>query len=385
MKFIKQSIIILPIIALTFFGYNKWLFAWGLFDLFKDNRYTTEGMSKVSDFDPEKDILYLPELKDKKLFEAVGDLSICRKKEVRKYIYLYLTIGRPYTIKSIARSKIYLDIINDIFEKNSDIPKEIALLPLLESGFDPMAVSKSNAVGLWQFLKSTSKHLGLRGDKWVEERRDIEKSTHAAIRHLRNLHKIFNSWGLALAAYNGGGGQVKRAMQRTGAKDIWELQESKALTVETGEYLPRYLALLIIYQNQSLFGIDDEIASYKKTKTENINLNYSLRINDIIKYCGVDRATIKRYNPEIRRSITPPSLKTFSLRLPVEAIEMFKKNEGKLYKRKIRRVKIYRVRRGDSVSKIARRYSRSVQTIAKFNKLHKPYTIRVGQILQIPI
>ncbi len=385
MNLIKKPTIILPLIVLIFFGYNKWLFSWGLFDLFKDNQYSTEGMLRVDKFNPNRDILYLPKLKDKKLFQAVNDLSICRKREVRKYIYLYLTAWRPYTVRAMGRSQLYLKIINDIFEQNKDIPKEIALLPLLESGFDPMAVSKSKAVGLWQFLRSTARHLGLRGDKWIEERRDIEKSTEAAIRHLRNLHRIFNSWGLALAAYNGGGGKVKRAMQKTGAKDIWQLQASNSLSMETREYLPKFLALLIIYQNQSLFGIDDEIGGVSQEETSNIELNYALRLSDISKYCGVDRKTILKYNPELRRSITPPTVKTFSLRLPTGAVKKFKKNKKKLYKRKISRVKLYRVRRGDSISKIARKHRKSVRTILKFNKLRKPYLIRVGQLIQIPL
>jgi len=384
-NFIKKSIIILPLITFIFFGYNKWVFSWGLFDLFTDNKYSSEGLKKVQEFNPEKDILYLPDLSDKKLFYAVNDLSICRKQEVRKYIYLYLTVGREYVIRAIERSEIYLDIIYGIFEENRDIPKEIALLPLLESGFDPMAVSRSNAVGLWQFLKSTSQHFDLRGDKWVEERRDIEKSTTAAIRHLRHLHSMFNSWDLALAAYNGGGGQVRRAMQKTGAKNIWQLQEAGVLSQETSQYVPRYLALLIIYKNQKLFGIEDEIKNLNTEKTDTVTLKYSVNINDVSRVCNVDRETIKKYNPEIKMSITPPTVKDFRLRLPEEAKEKFEKNKNLLYKNGIRSVKRYRVKRGDSISKIAAKSRTSISVIARLNEIQKPYYIKIGQIIYIPI
>ena len=352
MKFAKYTVTSL-LILIIFFGYNKWVFSWGLFDLFSENTYTEEGLQKVHDFDPEEDILYLPKLSDKEIFESARDLSICRKKEVRKYIYIYLTTGREYVKKSIERSYLYIDIINDIFAENKDIPPEIALLPLLESGFDPTAVSRSNAVGLWQFLKSTSKHFDLKGDKWVEERRDIEKSTLAAIRHLRNLNNNFKSWDLALAAYNGGGGQVRRAMNKTGAKSIWQLIEMKALTRETSEYVPRYIALMMIYKNQKLFGIEDEIRIPSKEKTENIVLKYSVNINQVSRICDVEKDTIMKFNPELKRTLTPPTVKDYTLRLPVKAKNMFKSKSKTLYKEKIRRIKAYRVRKGDTVSRIA--------------------------------
>ncbi|MCP4131406.1 MAG: transglycosylase SLT domain-containing protein [bacterium] len=359
---ISRFIIVFIVFATVFASYQH-LFSWGLFNLFSDTSFSEEGLQKSVDFDPDKDILYLPKLEGKKLFESVDDLSICRKKDVRKYIYIYLTTGRKFAIRSIERSYLYMGIIDDIFEKNSDIPKDIALLPLLESGFSPNAVSRSKAMGLWQFMKSTSKPLGLKRNKWVDERRDIEKSTNAAIRHLRHLHKSLGSWELALAAYNGGGGHVRRSMKKSGTSEIWSLIDSGAMKQEPSEYVPRYLALLLIYKNQSLFGIKDEISIPETFDTENITLEFPVNIKDVSKVCEVPLKTIKKFNPELNHHITPPYNKEYSLRLPAEVKDKFKLNKKKLYKYKFKGVKRYTVKRGDNLSSIAKRHKKKLVSL----------------------
>jgi membrane-bound lytic murein transglycosylase D len=381
---LKRISAILLVSGAIFFGYNKWLFSWGLFDLFSDKAFTEEGLEKVTEFNPETDILYLPGLEGKDIFQASKDLSITRKKEIRKFIYLYLTTGRDYVKASIYRSYDYMDIIEEIFKEYPDIPSEIALLPLLESGFNPMAVSRSNAIGLWQFLSNTSVYFGLKSDKWVEERRDIDKSTRAALEHLRHLYNSFGSWDLALAAYNGGGGQVRRAMEKTGAKDIWELRKAGVLTKETGEYVPRYLALLIIYNNQKLFGLDKEIASPEKEKTIPVKLKYAVNIHEVSRHLEVPIETIKKYNPELNRKITPVTVEEYSLRLPAKAAKEFEKKSHLLYKKHIKKIKQYTVKKGDTVSGIALNFKSRTALIIKFNDLKKPYIIRPGQTLYIP-
>ncbi len=318
-------------ILIFFLSYNQRVFSLGFFKLYSESEYSDNGFQKVQKFDPEKDTLYLPGLEDKELFESIQDLSLCRKQIVREYIYIYLTSGREYLIRSIERSYIYSEIINDIMKKNPDIPSDIALLPLLESGFDPNAVSRSNAVGLWQFLQSTSSRLDLKSNKWVEERRDIEKSTEAAIRHLRYLHKILKSWDLALAAYNGGDGQIRRAMEKTDSHNVWDLIKSGSLSRETSEYVPRFAALAIIYNNRKMFGIESEIKLPEKEKTETVKLNYQIDILLLSKLCGIDIDEIKKYNPELNSRFTPPPSENYSLRLTDASARKFYLNLGVLY------------------------------------------------------
>jgi len=143
------------------------LCAWELITLFD---VTGEGdqYKKPENFDPRNDIRFIPPL-NSDFFQSIDDMSACRKMEVRKFMYLYLTRGRDFVKKAIKMSKLYKDIIDDIIQKNSDIPPDVSLLPILESGFNPKAVSRSRAVGLWQFVKNTSVPLGLKNDRWIDE------------------------------------------------------------------------------------------------------------------------------------------------------------------------------------------------------------------------
>ena len=345
-------------IFLSVLSFSQNVFSWGLFNLFTDQTFSKSGLESVERFNPDEDILYLPKLKDKDIFTSMEDLSICRKREVRKFIYTYLTTGRKYSKEAIERSHLYYDIISDIFKQNSDIPFDISLLPLLESGFNPYAVSRSRAVGLWQFIATTSKHLGLRKDRWIDERRDIEKSTHAAIRHLRHLYEMFNSWELALAAYNGGAMHVIRSMKKAGTRNFWELTRSGMLNTETREYVPRFIALALIYKNQRLFGIYDEINTPHKEKTDNFILKYPTHIQHILKVSGISEEVIRTYNPELKKKIVPPYYKNYTLRVPAEVIEKLEEKEKELYKNRFTRVKKHKVQQGECLSLIARHYKK---------------------------
>jgi len=354
----SKYLIITVVIVLAVTSYNKNLFSWGLFNLFTDIEYSNSGLKKTEAFDPDRDILYLPLIENKNLFESVNDLSICRRKDVRKYIYIYLTKGRKYLIKAIEKSCLYQDIIDEIFAQNPDIPKDLSLLPLLESGFNPNAVSRSKAVGLWQFMKNTSRPLGLKGDKWIDERRDIEKSTKAAIRHLRNLYRNLNSWELALAAYNGGGGHVARSIKKSGFNDLWELRKSGHLRTETNEYVPRFAALLLIYKNQRLFDIKDELITGEKPETENFILKYPVNLKQVSTLAKIPLKTIKIFNPELRKSMTPPYYREYPLRIPTEAKERLALAANKLYKYRFRKTIKHRVKKGECLSKIAGKYKK---------------------------
>ncbi|HPJ38706.1 MAG TPA: lytic transglycosylase domain-containing protein [Spirochaetota bacterium] len=316
MKFVKLTAVFSAIAVAATLIFDSTIFSRELFSIFQDRVYTDRGIETVENFDPDGNILFLPSLKNKKFFASIEDLSVCRRKEVRKYIYIYLTRGRDYVKRSIQKSEFYLSIINEIFARHSDVPPELALLPLLESGFNPRAVSRSSAVGLWQFMRGTSEMLDLRTDHWIDERRDIEKSTEAAIRHLKALYSTFNSWELALAAYNGGAGHVGRAMKRTGAKTFWELMESGALRTETSEYVPRFAALLIIYQNQELLQLKDELEMPALPRTDTVRLTSPANIINISKLSGTSLAMLKLLNPELNRNQTPPYYRNYTLRLP---------------------------------------------------------------------
>jgi membrane-bound lytic murein transglycosylase D len=357
MKLIR-TIAACSIIMILLMGYNQQVFSWGLFNLFNDRGYSVTGLKKVEEFNPEEDILYLPRLKGKNLFESVNDLSICRNKAVRKYVYLYLTTGRAYACRAIQNSYYHEEIVEDIFKKYPDVPREIALLPLLESGFNPFAVSRTNAIGLWQFVSATSRHFGLKKNPWIDERRDVEKSTDAAVRHLRNLYKIFNSWELTLAAYNGGAGHVKRAMLKTGTKNLWDLSATGALRKETEEYVQRYLALLLIYKNQRLFNIRDEIQIPEIIKTEKLTVENPVDLEQIAHVTGISYDIIKKINPELHSKTTPPYAETYNLHIPSDVREKIISNLDLIAAPKPVKMIKHLVKPGQSIKKIAKIYKK---------------------------
>ncbi len=302
----------------TAFNLHCKSFCWEFLELFNQTEFSSAHFQRVLDYNTDNDITPLPSLQGKDLFESINDLSICRNKDVRKFLYLYLTRGRNFIIKSIKRSANYLNVIENEFDKNPQFPKDIMYLPLLESGFNPYAVSRSRAVGLWQFLKSTSKILGLKTNYWVDERRDVRKSTIAAIQHLKNLYSIFNSWELTLAAYNGGGLHVKRSMNKTGRNEFWSLHESSMLQRETNEYVPRFAALLVIYKNQKFFGLDEEIGTINRVDLDQLTFIRPVNIRLYSRTSGIPVKTIRTFNPELKRNTTPPYQDNYSLKIPEE-------------------------------------------------------------------
>jgi len=350
------------IVAAIIIGTDTQLLSWSLFDLFSDTKFTGEGLERVMTFDPERDILYLPAIEGKDIFEASRDMSVYRNRAVRMHVYLYLTSKREYMLNAIRRSYRYEDTIREALGKNRDLPEELGLLPLLESCFNPYAVSSSRAVGLWQFLENTSRPLGLKCDRWIDERRSVEKSTAAALRHLRTMRSIFPRWDLALAAYNGGAGYMKRTMDATGVRDYWQLREKGLLRPETAEYVPKFIALMLIYRNQKLFGVADEIARPEKTAASYLTLERPVDLKDIERLTGVPVRAIMELNPELNSALTPPTMKEYRLLLPAEALKKLEGKEKELYRCTITGVIQHRVRKGDTISGIARMYKKKLNS-----------------------
>jgi len=367
----------------AFIVYTECLsFGWGIFDIpFPNTRSSAavRGESAADEFP------FLPQLKGKPFFDAVNDMSICRDPEVQKFLYAYLSYGRRYTAASIQRSAIYRDIVDGVIAETPDIPKDIALLPLLESGYNPFAVSRSRAVGLWQFLGGTAKMLNMRMDGWQDQRRDIEMSTRAAMRHLRSLYGIFGSWELTLAAYNGGAGYVKRAMIRTGKTTYSELRECGVLRRETSEYVARYAALMVIYKNRELFGVNGECEAESLRDTEWFVLDRPVVVRHFAEIAGVPLETIRRLNPALSGAITPPYEKNYRLRVPSAAMPALAAGKDVLYSMKFTSVKNHTVRRGESIVKIARLYNTTPRMILLVNDIPNPKRLRPGQKLYIPI
>jgi len=265
---------------------------------------------------------------------------------------------------------------------NAELPLELALLPIVESNYDPLAYSRSHAVGLWQFIPSTAKSLGLQRNRWYEGRRDVVESTAAAATYLSYLNKRFNGdWLLALAAYNSGEGAVKKAIRKNRrhgkATDFWSLK----LPRETRNYVPQLLALANLVKDPQAHKL--QLPAIPNTAFFDIvQLKSQIELSKVIQVTGVTDSMFIKLNPAFRRSVTPPE-GTYHILLPVAespALNEFLANNNPSTWATYRE---YVVKSGDTLSHIAQRHQLSTALIKNTNGLRSDF-LRVGQVLRIP-
>ena len=269
--------------------------------------------------------------------------------------------------------------------RQAGLPEELSWLPLVESGFKNRALSRARALGMWQFISSTGSRYGLDRSHWIDERMDPAKSTEAAIRYLTDLHGMFGDWTLALAGYNCGENRVMRLIRReeTGHLDrFWDLFGE--LPTETARYVPRFLATLAIVNDPEKYGIELP-EPYGVVDVETIMVERHLRLRDLDAALELERNTLVDLNPELRRGTTPGE--GYRLRLPTSAAAAIEATLAALPAYVLPPEQTFarhRVRRGETLSTIARRYRSSVSEIMRANHIRSRNRIREGQRLKIP-
>ena len=338
-------------------------------------------------------------------FPAVDNHQI--QKEINKFL------SNPAYFRRISnKAKPYFYHIVKEVEKRG-LPMELALLPAIESAFEPRAISHKSAAGLWQFMPATGRYYGLTQNKWYDGRRDIAESTNAALNYLKTLHKMFDGdWFLALAAYNYGEGNVGKAIRRNKKNnrptDFWSLK----LPRETREYVPKLLAFAKIVANPRAYGIKLQKIS-NKPYFRKINIGRQTELSVVAQLAGISLSDLKLLNPCYRRGITSPR-GPHNISLPASKVYQFKQrlaqipselklvktvaftnkltvtnklpNRSKKTYRKFNRTKNlakYQVRKGDTLWKIAKRHNMNVAKIRSLNKLSRNASLRIGQKLVI--
>ncbi|MBC7370013.1 MAG: lytic transglycosylase domain-containing protein, partial [Bdellovibrionaceae bacterium] len=186
----------------------------------------------------------------------IFDLPVTYNKKVSKWVQYYQTRGQRWFGEWLSRSSKYMPMIQAELQR-ANLPLDLAYMVMIESGFSSVAVSHADAVGPWQFIEPTGARYGLRKNWWLDERRDLKKSTLAAIRYLKDLREEFGSWYLVAASYNMGEAGLRRQIKKHGTKDYWELVKRGALPVETQEYVPKILAAMLISKAPNLYGFRD--------------------------------------------------------------------------------------------------------------------------------
>ncbi len=287
-----------------------------------------------------------------------------------------------YLTRVTKRAKPYLYLITQEVEK-AQLPIEIALLPIVESAYYPFSFSHGTASGLWQFIPATGKLYGLKQNYWVDERRSVIHSTRAAIAYLKNLHILFKGdWLLAIAAYNSGPGRVQKAVQKNknqGKKaDFWHI----SLPAETRGYVPRLLAVAELIKNPQRYN-QTITPVENKPQLQSVYLYSQLDLALIAKWSGLSLEQIYSLNPDLNRWATPDTSR-YELLLPIEVVAKFKKAHMQYPKEKQLNYKRYKVRAGDSLHKLAKKFNSSVAYIKNINSLDNSKIITGEQII-IPI
>ncbi len=291
---------------------------------------------------------------------------------------------RRLTLDSaLRRGERYLPMIREIFREEG-VPEDLAYLALVESHFHQDARSPAAALGLWQFIESTGRACGLRIDWWVDERLDPEASTRAAALHLKELYARFQDWELALAAYNAGPNGLERAIRRGAGSDFWELAEGRVLRAETRRYVPKFYAALHLARSAEV-GAGEELDPVEPLRYDTVRIDSPVDLRTAARAAGVPVARLRELNPALRRGCTPPSAEPFALRVPEgtggavgEALAKMPPSQRLDFVR-------YRLKPGDTLWGISRRYGAPVAAIMELNALRDARRLRPGHELVLPV
>ncbi|MBM0636941.1 transglycosylase SLT domain-containing protein [Campylobacter sp. VicNov18] len=272
-----------------------------------------------------------------------------------------------------------------------DLPEEILYLAMVESGLKTHSVSNAKAVGVWQLMQSTAKNLGLRIDAYVDERRDPVKSTYAAINYLKDLKEEFGKWYLAFLAYNCGNTKLRQAIKQAKSDDLSVLLDphKKYLALETRNFIRKILTFAFLANDRDfLLGKNASLINYTlSNEFIKVDVPSSVSLKEIAKNLNMDFAIFKKYNPQFKHNFTPPG-KGYYIYIPLNKVAFFNKNfkAEKLAKvdTSIPMTKVYIVKSGDSLYKIAKLYNTDLDEIRQLNKITKNH-LNVNQKLLIPI
>jgi len=330
------------------------------------------------------DLKNFKKLKESDAFRAfdksdtiIYDVPIVMNERVENSLAYLQTVAREAFSTYLDRSSRYMPIVEKIL-KEEELPNDIIYLPLVESGYNPHAYSRARAVGMWQFISSTGRIYGLNHNWWYDERRDFEKSTRAAARHLRDLLKQFGTWELALAAYNTGAGRVSREIRRKKTKDFWKLR----LPRETRNYVPLFMAATIIAKQPEKYGFYPKYESLLEFDV--VDVSKCISFNNISAKTDISVADLELLNPELRRGVTPPNMKNYKLRLPKGYQSKFLAVYDDIPSEQNTNWVRHSIRRGETVSSIARKYGVSQASIVQANSLGRKKRIYAGKTLMIP-
>ena len=309
------------------------------------------------------------------------DLPLTVNDQVLSFLNFFQTPrGRAIVETGLRRAGRYRDMISRVLQEEG-LPQDLIYLAQAESAFQPLALSRAGARGIWQFVAWRGNQYGLRHTWWVDERQDPEKATHAAARHLRDLYAIYGDWYLAMAAYNCGPGNVQKGIERTGYADFWELYKRNVLPRETKNYVPIIVALTLIAKDAAHYGIQADPEAPVPTDVVKPGRAIDLRL--VAETIDVDVETLRTLNPSLLRLATPDD-PAFELHLPAGGAERFSAEIADIPADKWVSWRRHRVEAGETLTSIGKKYHVTPAAIAAANNLEHGAALGAGEKLIIP-
>ncbi|HET6330370.1 MAG TPA: LysM peptidoglycan-binding domain-containing protein [Holophagaceae bacterium] len=309
---------------------------------------------------------------------ATYDFPIDLNDKVLTWVRLFTTERRGYMERTLARGAAYFPMIRQVFAEEG-VPQDLAYLGVVESGYINRAKSYARAVGMWQFMPSTGRLFGLKINRWVDERRDPVKATHAAARYLKRLYDLSGDWYLALVGYNAGPLTTQKAQVNLGTSNFWDMYRSPYLRNQTKNYVPEMCAAVLIGRNQESYGFQASPDAPFVYETVQVRSATSLRV--VARNAGASEAAIKELNPQLLRGTTPPG--PYEVRVPVGKGLETQRRLGGLPASQREDLGSYRIRKGDTLAKVAKRFNVEPDELLQANRISKS-GFRAGRRIVIP-
>ena len=363
-------------------------------------RFAHQRLRSVSIFSAEEFDLLPDSVIENRMRALHTVVPMAMNDEVRTHIRLYLRIMSRRLDLTLLQQERYFPLFEEALDCYG-VPDEVKYLTIVESALNPEATSRVGAAGLWQFMYNTGRVYDLEVNSVLDERRDPVKASYAAARYLKDLHRVFGDWTLAIAAYNCGPGNINKAIARSGGKrDFWEIYYN--LPRETRGYIPSLIAVIYVMHYYELHGLRPNSIE-APVRTDTVMVDRDVLMHYVAQQTGLEMAALRQLNPQYRVDLIPASSGRLALTLPTTKIETFLRKQDSIYAWSAdsllrRPVKVapagkgtssrggsghyYTVRKGDTLSSIARKHGVSVATLKKRNGL-KGDNIRVGQKLKI--
>jgi membrane-bound lytic murein transglycosylase D len=305
------------------------------------------------------------------------DIPIVFNEQVKTFIQYFQSQKWGVITRAFERASRYLPMMRKIFREH-DLPGDLLNLAFIESAVNPRATSRAKATGIWQFIPSTGRLYGMHTSWWLDERRDPEKSTRGAAAYLKNLYRMFESWPLALAAYNAGEGKIQSAIERQRTRDFWSLRLPK----ETQLFVPAFMAMTIISREPERYGFSPPPDQPWQADTIVVQHPTDLRVIAQAARTTVDQ--IRDLNPGLIRWATPPDLNPYTLRIPAGSRDDFLEALARIPPAQRLPWVRHQIRKGETSASIARRYRVELATVLEMNGLRKRQALKPGGVLLLP-